>query len=306
MGTPEISAICLERLIKDGKEIVGVITGEDKVRGRGNTLSPTPVRRLAMEYGIPSYTPKTLKDEEFMKLLSELRPELIAVVAYGKILPKSVIDYPRCGCINVHVSLLPKYRGAAPMQRAIMNGEKETGVSIMYMDEGLDTGEVILKEKFPIGNKDNFESVHDKSAEIGSALLSQVIDMAENGRLVGEAQDDSLATYAKKIEKTDALIDFSLTAKEVDCIIRGLTPIPLAYCYQNGKMLKILSEEPTEAKGEPGEVIDVSGVGDGSITVACLEGAIKITALVPEGKGKMSAGDYVRGRKIFKGDFLNK
>lgn len=305
MGTPEISAICLERLIKDGKEIVGVITGEDKVRGRGNTLTPTPVRRVAMEYGIPSFTPKTLKDEEFMKLLSELRPELIAVVAYGKILPKAVIDYPKCGCINVHVSLLPKYRGAAPMQRAIMNGEKKTGVSIMYMDEGLDTGDVIIKEEFPIGDKDNFETVHDKSAEIGAALLSRVIDMAENGPLAREKQDEALATYAKKIEKKDALVDFLLTAKELDCIIRGLTPIPGAYCYQNGKMLKILLAEPVDAKGAPGEVTDVSGVGEGSITVACGEGALKITALIPEGKGKMSAGDYVRGRKIAKGDILN-
>lgn len=305
MGTPEISAICLERLIKDGKEVVGVITGEDKVRGRGNVLTPTPTRKLATEYGIPSFTPKTLKDEEFMKLLSELRPELIAVVAYGKILPKAVIDYPKCGCINVHVSLLPKYRGAAPMQRAIMNGEKKTGVSIMYMDEGLDTGDVIIKEEFPIGDKDNFETVHDKSAEIGAALLSRVIDMAENGPLAREKQDEALATYAKKIEKKDALVDFSLTAKELDCIIRGLTPIPGAYCYQNGKMLKILLAESVDAKGVPGEVTDVSGVGEGSITVACGEGALKITALIPEGKGKMSAGDYVRGRKIAKGDILN-
>lgn len=305
MGTPEISATCLERLIKDGKEVVGVVTGEDKPRGRGNVMTPTATKAKALEYGIPVYTPKTLRDGEFIKTLDSLKPELIAVVAYGKILPPEVINYPKYGCLNVHVSLLPKYRGAAPMQRAIMDGEEVTGVTIMYMDEGLDTGDIIATREFPISKTDDFESVHDKSAELGSELLSGVIDGAELGTLTRTKQDSSLASYAKKVEKSDAFLDFSLPASRLDCIIRGLTPIPGAICRHNGKTLKINRATPIDGNGAIGEVIALDDKGDGSITVACGEGALKITALIPEGKGKMSAGDFVRGRKINKGDILS-
>ncbi len=305
MGTPEISATCLERLIKDGKEVVGVVTGEDKPRGRGNVMTPTATKAKALEYGIPVYTPKTLRDGEFIKTLDSLKPELIAVVAYGKILPPEVINYPKYGCLNVHVSLLPKYRGAAPMQRAIMDGEEVTGVTIMYMDEGLDTGDIIATREFPITKTDDFESVHDRSAELGSELLSEVIDGAELGTLTRTKQDSSLASYAKKVEKSDAILDFSLPASRLDCIIRGLTPIPGAMCRHNGKTLKINRATPTEGYGAIGEVIALDDKGEGSITVACGEGALKITALIPEGKGKMSAGDFIRGRKINKGDILS-
>ena len=175
MGTPEISATCLKKLMDDGHEVIAAVTREDKPRGRGNVMTPTPVKSLALEGGIPVYTPKTLRDGEFFSLLSELAPELIAVVAYGKILPPEVINYPKYGCINLHVSLLPKYRGAAPMQRAIMDGESETGVTVMYMDEGLDTGDIIDSVAFPITETDDFESIHDRSAEIGSQLLSKTV-----------------------------------------------------------------------------------------------------------------------------------
>ena len=305
MGTPEIAAICLERLVKDGKNVVGVVTGEDKPRGRGNVMTPTATKAKALEFGIPVFTPKTLRDGEFMKTLEDLKPDLVAVVAYGKILPSDVINYPKYGCMNVHVSLLPKYRGAAPMQRAIMDGEKKTGVTIMYMDEGLDTGDIIATHEFPITENDDFESIHDKSAELGSALLSKVIDGAEAGTLVRTKQDESLACYAKKVEKSDAALDLSLPAKRLDCIIRGLTPIPGAFCRHNGKMLKINRAFPIEKKGNIGEVIELDDRGEGSITVACGEGALKITSVIPEGKGKMSAGDFIRGRKINKGDILS-
>lgn len=304
MGTPEISAVCLKKLIDDGHEISAVITREDKPRGRGNVMTPTPTKVIALENSIPVYEPKTLKDEVFEKILEEISPELIAVVAYGKILPKSVLEYPKYGCINLHVSLLPKYRGAAPMQRAIMNGEKETGVTVMYMNEGLDTGDVISVEKFPIGPEDNFEDIHDRSALVGGALLSKTIIDMEKGVATRTKQNDADATYAAKIEKADAKIDFTKSARELDFMIRGVTPIPGAFAYLNGKMLKIVKAKPVSKKGSVGEVIDADGVGLGSFTVACGEGALEVTVVIPEGKGKMSAGDFIRGRKIKVGDIL--
>lgn len=305
MGTPEISATCLQRLIDDNKNVIGVITREDKPRGRGNVMTPTPTKSLALSANIPVYTPATLRTEEFERLLDELSPDVIAVVAYGKILPKNVIDYPKYGCINVHVSLLPKYRGAAPMQRAIMDGESETGVTIMYMDEGLDTGDIITTEKFPISDSDDFESIHDRSALVGARLLSETLDALYEQRATRTKQDNALATYAAKIEKEDCKIDFTLSAIKVSARIRGVTPIPGAYAYLGGKMLKICRVSTAEGVGTPGEVIEVSGVGDGYIKVACGDGAIKVFTVKPEGKGAMSAGDFVRGRKIQKGDILN-
>lgn len=304
MGTPEISAICLDKLIKDGHNISAVVTREDKPRGRGNVMTPTPTKVLALENGISVYEPKTLKDEDFMKLLGDIDPELIVVVAYGKILPVSVLEYPKYGCINLHVSLLPKYRGAAPMQRAIIEGEKETGVTVMYMNEGLDTGDIISVKKFPIGAEDNFEDIHDRSALVGGELLSHTIREIESGNATRTKQDETLATYAAKIEKTDCKIDFSKSNQTLDCLIRGVTPIPGAFAYLNGKMLKITKAYITDGKGEPGEVIALDGNGLGSFTIACGEGALKVTAVIPEGKGKMSAGDFIRGRKINLGDKL--
>ena len=304
MGTPEISATCLKRLIDDGHSVTSVISREDKPRGRGNVMTPTPTKVLALENNIPVYTPKTLRDEEFEQLLKELSPELIVVVAYGKILPKNVIDFPKYGCINLHVSLLPKYRGAAPMQRAIMNGEKETGVTVMYMDEGLDTGDVIAREIFPILDDDDFEAIHDRSADIGSALLSKTVFDIEDGNVKREKQDDALATYANKVEKEDCKLDFTLSAKKLDFQIRGVTPIPGAFAYLNGKMLKINKAKVVNGVGGAGEVIALDDKGDGSITVATGDGALLITCVIPEGKGKMSAGDFIRGRKIKLGDIL--
>ena len=305
MGTPEISAICLKKLIEDGHDIKAVVTREDKPRGRGNVMTPTPTKVVALESSIPVYEPKTLKDEAFQSVLDEIAPELIVVVAFGKILPKSVLEYPKHGCINLHVSLLPKYRGAAPMQRAIMNGERETGVTVMHMNEGLDTGDIISTEVFPIGPEDNFEDIHDRSAAVGGILLSRTIKDIESGVATRTKQNDDEATYAAKIEKSDAKIDFSRSAAELDCIIRGVTPIPGAFAYLGGKMLKIVKATPiANKKGSVGEVIDANGVGQGSFTVACGEGALLVSAVIPEGKGKMSAGDFIRGRKIKIGDVL--
>ena len=304
MGTPEISAICLKELIASDNEIIAVVTGKDKPRGRGNVMTPTAVKALALEHSLPVYTPDSLRTEEFTALLSELNPELIAVVAYGKILPKSVLDFPKYGCVNVHVSLLPLYRGAAPMQRAIIEGRKETGVTIMYMAEGVDTGDIITAEAFPIGPEDDFEDIHDRSAEVGSKLLVKTIAALADGTATRTPQDDSLATHAAKIEKEDCKIDFTRSATVLDCAIRGVTPIPGAFAYHGGKMLKIYKAKPVSGKGRPGEVIAVDAKGVGSFTVACGEGALEVLGVIPEGKGRMSAGDFVRGRKINLGDIL--
>ena len=304
MGTPEIASTALATLIRAGKNIVGVLTREDKPRGRGHNMMPTPVKVLANEHGIPCYEPKTLRDEAFATLLAEIDPELIIVVAYGKILPKNVLDYPRLGALNAHVSLLPKYRGAAPMQRAVMNGEKETGVTVMYMAEGLDTGDIMLTEAFPIGEDDDFETVHDTSARISGELLLRAIDLLEEGNAPRIPQDDALASYAEKIEKEDCHIDFTLPAHVVSARVRGVTPIPMAFAYQGEKMLKLFRPTVSTGTGEPGEVIAVDGKGEGSITIACGEGAIRFAGVIPEGKGRMSAGDFVRGRKISVGEIL--
>ena len=304
MGTPEISAVCLSGLVERGINVTSVVTGKDKPRGRGKQLTPTATKRVAEELGIRVYTPDTLRNDAFMDILREEAPDIIVVVAYGKILPPAVLEFPKLGCINLHVSLLPKYRGAAPMQRAIMCGERETGVTVMYMAEGLDTGDIIATEAFPIGPEDDFEAIHDRSAEIGAPLLARTIVEIFEGRATRTPQDDSLATYAQKIEKEDCRIDFSLPASRLDCIIRGVTPIPGAFAYQGEKMLKIFKATVVSGSGQPGEVIALDSRGEGSFTVACGEDALFIRGVIPEGKGKMSAGDYIRGRKIALGEIL--
>ena len=305
MGTPEIAATCLEALIGGGHEIAAVVTGEDKPRGRKMILTPTAVKALAIERGIPAYTPKTLKDPAFLSLLEELSPEVIVVVAYGKILPPAVLSFPKYGCINVHVSLLPKYRGAAPMQRAVIEGEKETGVTLMQMDAGLDTGDILMQSAFPIGEEDTFETVHDTSAALGGEMLCRLLPMLERGEVTPIRQDEAKATYAKKIEKSDCHIDFHKDPVALNALIRGVNPIPMAFCMQGEKMLKILRAVPVSGKGAVGEVIALSEEGVGSITVACARGALAVTHLIPEGKGRMTAADYIRGRKIQKGEILS-
>ncbi len=305
MGTPDISAACLSRLLDDGFSVVGVATGEDKPRGRGNVMTPSPVKRVAEENGIPVYQPKTLRGGAFAQPLVALSPDVIVVVAYGKILPPDVLAFPKYGCINLHVSLLPKYRGAAPMQRAIMAGETETGVTVMQMDEGVDTGDILAVERFAISPEDTFGTIHDRSAEVGAALLSKTLRDMEAGRAHRVKQPTEGASYAAKIEKEECAVDFTAPAKQVADKIRALSPIPTAFCHHRGKLLKLLFAAPTEGTGAPGEVIATDGVGAGSVTVACGQGAVKIYSLIPEGKGKMSAGDFVRGRKIEKGEVLS-
>ena len=303
MGTPDFALFSLRALVEEGEDVVGVVTQPDKPKGRGYTLTPPPVKVYAEEKGLPVYQPRTLRDEAFADLLRQIDPEVIVVVAFGKILPANVLDYPKYGCVNVHGSLLPAYRGAAPMQRAIIDGCEETGITTMFMDVGLDTGDMLLKKSVAIDLHDTFETVHDKLGECGAELLLRTLALLEKGEITPEKQDDALATYAAKIEKEDCLLDFSRTAKEVHDRIRGLSPIPLSFTHTpDGRLLKIVASEPAEGSGRPGEVISLSG---GRITVACGEGAIALLSVLPEGKKKMSSADFINGRRISVGDILN-
>ena len=306
MGTPDFALFSLKALVESGEQLVGVVTQPDKPRGRGYTLTPPPVKVYATERGLPVYQPATLRGDEFAALLEELSPELIVVVAYGKILPKNVLDYPQYGCINVHGSLLPAYRGAAPMQRAIIDGCTTTGITTMYMAEGLDTGDMLLKREVEIGENDNFEDIHDRLGACGAATLLDTVRALKDGTLIATPQDGAQANYAAKIEKADCLLDFSRSAKTLHDRIRGLSPIPLAFTHTpDGKLLKVIASRRSDvavpATAKAGEVISTDGE---AITVATGEGALDILSVLPEGKGRMSAADFVRGRRVSTGDVL--
>ena len=306
MGTPDFAVFTLKALVERGENVIGVVTQTDKPRGRGYELLPTPVKVYAQEHNIPVYQPKTLRDEAFASLLAEIDPELIVVVAFGKILPVNVLEYPKYGCINVHGSLLPAYRGAAPMQRAIMDGCAETGITTMYMADGIDTGDMLLKAELPIEDSDNFETIHDKLGALGAQTMLDTLDALRAGTLVPEVQDDSLATYAKKIEKSDLLIDFSLDARTLHNRIRGTSPIPLSFTHlPNGSLLKVYAarvyDEDKVHDAAPGTVVGL----DGEILVACGKGTLALTSVIPEGKKRMGAADYIRGRKLNVGDLLS-
>lgn len=306
MGTPDFALFSLDALVKNGEEVVGVVTQPDKPKGRGYTLTPPPVKVYALEHGIEVYQPQTLKDGAFLETLEALNPEMIVVVAYGKILPKYVLDFPKYGCINIHGSLLPEYRGAAPMQRAIMEGKTVSGVTSMYMAEGLDTGDMLIKEEVAIADDDNFETVHDKLGEAGARVLIKTVEAAKNGTLVPEKQDDSLSTYAAKIEKEECRIDFSCDAKTLHNRIRGLSPFPLSFTtLANGKLLKIVRAHYESAKdsGEYGKVVRADKNG---IAVTAKDGLVVIEIATPEGKKAQSAADLVNGRQLSVGDILGK
>lgn len=305
MGTPDFALFSLKALVERGYEVIGAVTQPDKPKGRGYVLTPPPVKAYALEKNIPVYQPASLRTEEFATLLSELNPDLIAVVAYGKILPKNVLDYPRYGCINVHGSLLPEYRGAAPMQRAIIDGKKVTGITTMYMAEGLDTGDMLLRAECEIAENDNFEIIHDRLGALGADLLCRTVDGLKEGNITPIPQDHSKATHTSKITKEDCVIDFSADADTVHNLIRGLSPIPLAFAHTpDGKLLKIVESEICERESENTEVGKVLSTDGGKIRISCAHGSINILKVLPEGKGKMSAGDFIRGRKIAENDIL--
>lgn len=306
MGTPDFALPTLRALCESEHTVVGVVTKIDTPKGRGHHMMPTPIKVFALEQNIPVYQPNTLKGEEFAAVLEELDPDMIVVVAFGKILPQNVLDYPKYGCVNVHGSLLPEYRGAAPMQRAIIDGKTVTGITTMLMAAGLDTGDMLLKAEVEIGENDNFEDIHDRLGEAGVEALRLTLDALRSGTLVPIPQDESKATYAAKIEKADCLLDFTREAKVLHDQIRGLSPFPLAFTRTpDGKLLKVPESRVGKEKApngvKNGTVLALSDV----ITVACGSGTtLEILRVLPEGKGRMSAADYIRGRRIRVGDVL--
>ncbi|MBE5967472.1 MAG: methionyl-tRNA formyltransferase [Lachnospiraceae bacterium] len=300
MGTPDFAAGILEKLIESGHEIIGVVTQPDKQKGRGKALAFPPVKETALENQITVYQPVKVKDPDFIQLVREMAPEVIVVAAFGQILPKSFLDIPEYGCINVHASLLPKYRGSAPIQYSIMDGEEETGVTIMHMDVGIDTGDMILQAKIPISPEETGGSLHDKLAVLGAALLLEALEKIASGTAPRTPQDDTKATYVKMLSKEMGNIDFTKSAIQIERLIRGLNPWPSAYTYLDGKTLKLWKAAVTKTakKAEPGEVLEVC---KDAIVVMTGQDALVIQELQLEGKKRMPADAFLRGYTVTPG-----
>ena len=294
MGTPDFAECSLRALVEAGYNVSAVFTKPDMPVGRKRILTPPEVKVAALDLGIDVYQPTTLKDEEVYQTLKNLNPDLIVVVAYGKLLPKRVLDLPKYGCVNVHASLLPKYRGASPIQWAMVCGEKETGVSTMLLDEGMDTGDVLLSAKTEISDSENVEDLWDRLMVMGGKLLVETVKGLENGSITPIPQNENEASHAPIIKKTDGLIDWSKTAFEINCKIRGLHAWPVAYTKLDDKMLKIFSAEILEKQGESGSVLE----SEKEFVVACGENALKITELQLEGSKRMKTEEFLRGKKI--------
>jgi methionyl-tRNA formyltransferase len=305
MGTPEFAKISLECLVKNEYNIAGVITQPDKPAGRKMILTPPPVKEYADRENIPVYQPQSLKGEDFFDLLKSINPDIIVVVAFGKIIPKNVLDFPKHGCVNVHGSLLPKYRGASPINAAIINGEKITGITTIYMDEGIDTGDMILKESTDIGENETFGEVYDRLAQIGGKLLTETLNQIKNCTVKREKQPEVDVPAVKKINNDACEINWNLSAKEIHDKIRGLSPAPTAFTWLNGKKLKIYKSEIV-GYITPGELFKNGEIitFDKDIEIKAGNGIVKILELQIEGAKKMSAKDFLNGKKIEKGTVL--
>lgn len=305
MGTPSFAVASLERLCDDGHEIVGVFTQPDKPQGRKMKLTPPEVKVVALERNLPVFQPDTFKNESQLELLRELNPELIVVVAYGKLLPEYVLNLPEYGCINVHGSLLPKYRGAAPIQWSVLNGEKTAGVTTMFMDKGLDTGDMLLKAETSVGEAETSGELYDRLAVLGADLLSETVKKLENGTLVREKQNDADSTYAPMLNKDMAVIDWSKPAREILNLVRGLNPWPIALTAINGEKCKVFAVSLTGDKthASAGEVLAAdSKMG---LKVACGNGEVmKIEEIQASGSKRMHVKDYLRGHAIKAGTIL--
>lgn len=305
MGTPDFAVGSLQALCESGKhEILAVVTQPDRPKGRGNKLLQTPVKEYALAQGLTVYQPQKVKTLEFVELLHGLQPELIVVAAFGQFLSKEILELPKYGCINVHASLLPKYRGAAPIQYAIIKGEKESGVTIMQMDIGMDTGAMLDKVVVPIAENTTMGELHDALREQGATLLLEVIDKIATGTAVAEPQDDAQATYATLLDRSMEHIDWSKTAQEVHNLIRGFNPAPSTFTkLPNGKSLKIWGSKMTgkSSAAAAGTVIET---GKHSFFVACGEGVLEITEVQPEAKKRMPAQVFLNGRGVQEGDLL--
>lgn len=302
MGTPEFAVPCLQKLIDCGHEVTGVFTQPDKPQGRKMILTPPPVKVLAAENGIKVYQPVKMRDGTALEMLKEADPELVIVVAYGKILPKEILEYPKYGCINIHASLLPKLRGAAPIQWSIINGFEKTGVTSMQMDEGLDTGDMLIKGEIEIGANETAGELHDRLSVLGADILEKTIDALEKGKLEPQKQNHDEFTYASMLSKELSPIDWTMTATEVHNKIRGLSPWPSANAKLSGKTVKIHKSVLADEKGSrAGEIV----VCDKRLVVCCGDNnCIEILTLQAEGKKAMSAADFLRGNVLEKGSFF--
>lgn len=301
MGTPDFAVPSLQRLIDDGHDVAAVFTQPDKKTGRKQILTPPPVKALAAQYGLTVYQPETLKDGAAYKLIKNIAPQLIVVAAYGKILPESILGEPEYGCINVHASLLPKYRGAAPIQRAVLNGESETGVCIMQMDKGIDTGDILYTAKTDIGINETSAELFDRLSVLGAQALSHTIELIENGG-VKPCRQEGEPTYAGMIDKSICAVDWNKSAFAVHNQIRGLQTWPCAQTLINGKNVKIHSSRLSEERGgAPGEVMSANR----ELIVSCGDGkCIEVLSVQPEGRKKMDIRSFLAGNKVLKGDLL--
>ncbi len=309
MGTPDFAVGPLEAIIEAGHEVVLVITQPDKPKGRGKEMQATPVKECALKHDIAVYQPEKIRSEDSVAYLKNVSADMYVVAAFGQILSEEVLNIPKYGCVNIHASLLPKYRGAGPIQRVILDGEKVTGVTIMQMDKGLDTGDILLAQEVEIDSKETGDSLHDKLAAVGSKLIVEAMDKIEKGLITPIKQDDSKSCYAKMLSKSMGLIDWNKASGEIDRLIRGLNSWPSAYTYYNGKMLKLWDADICDEVGtdlpdgfeQNGMVVKVS---KDAVYVKAGEGYLRINELQPEGKKRMKTRDYLLGYHINPGDIL--
>ncbi len=295
MGTPEIAAACLKKIIADGFEVVGVYTQPDRPKGRGMKMQFSPVKEVAIARNIPVFQPQNFREAETVEELRALNPDVCAVVAYGRILPQAVLDIPAKGCINIHASLLPQYRGSAPYQWAVLDGLKETGVSAQFMKLQMDAGDVIGVAKTPIGENETAGELLDRLAILGADLLSETLSKVEKGNVTAAVQDESKVTFAPMLDKTMCPIDWNQTAQKIHDQVRGLHPWPVATMELKGQKFKVHATRIVEGSGKPGEILGLSKTG---LKVACGEGAVEVISLQAEGGKRMAAPDYFRGHPL--------
>jgi len=303
MGTPDFAVPCLRKLAESECEVAAVFTQPDKPKGRGYKMIPTPVKAAAEEYGIPVYQPLSLRKgddaEESMRVLNDIAPDLIVVTAYGQILPKEILELPKYGCVNIHASLLPKYRGAAPINWVLLNGETETGVTSMQMSEGLDTGDMLIKRTTAIGENETYEELYARLSEMGGEVLMDTVKAIEDGDLSPEKQDDSLSCYSPMIRKEMSQLDFSKSAAEIHNTIRGVT----GFALLEGKRIKVYRSAISDKivqDAENGEIVDTA-----AFSVKCGDGkCVTFLEVQPEGKKRMKTDDFLRGKKLDKGEKL--
>lgn len=299
MGTPDFAVPALKSLASSEHEVCAVFTQPDKPRGRKMILTPPDVKVCAQSLDIPVYQPESMKNGDALEIINQYNPDVIVVAAYGKILPKAVLDAPKFGCVNIHGSLLPKYRGAAPIQQSVLNGDKVTGITTMLMDVGLDTGDILLTEETQIGENETSGELFDRLAELGGNLILKTLSALEKGEITPKKQDESLATHTSKIDKSLCPIDFSKSAFEVHNKVRGLNPWPVATTKIGGKNIKVYSTRLCLKSGKNGEVISTK-----PLVVACGEKSVEILELQPEGKKRMTADAFLAGHKLEIGDII--